>query len=301
MRVAAIQLDAEVGNLEVNLGRCERVAAEAARRGAEWIVLPEFFASGVGNLPELATTAPPPDGAPTAMLKRVASTHRVTVGGSTLVRDPDGHVRNAFFLVAPDGRLLGRHDKDLPTMWESRLYTGGADDGVIAAGGIDVALALCWELIRSDTARRVAGRADLVLSGSAWWSVPSLWPYSFTRRLQRANERCALAAPSEFAVFAGAPVVHAAHSGALRCPFLPSAFEYSGFFQGGASITDADGRVLALRRREQGTGIVLADVSPGRRRSRVVPPGAIGCSAVAPSPPPHGRSRTRSAGDATSA
>jgi hypothetical protein len=51
--------------------------------------------------------------------------HGVYVGGSTLVRDNDGHVRNAFFLVGSDGDVLGRHHKDMPMMWENALYIGG--------------------------------------------------------------------------------------------------------------------------------------------------------------------------------
>ena len=58
------------------------------------------------------------------MLLRVGRDERVLIGGSFLCRDADGEVRNAFLLAGPDG-LLGRHDKDLPTMWENALYVGG--------------------------------------------------------------------------------------------------------------------------------------------------------------------------------
>ncbi len=64
------------------------------------------------------------------MLLEVAAEQGVLIGGSFLCRDVDGEVRNAFLLAGPDG-LLGRHDKDLPTMLENALYVGGEDDGVI--------------------------------------------------------------------------------------------------------------------------------------------------------------------------
>ena len=170
LRVAALQIEAEVGDLDANLELCEGHAEKAARAGAEWIVLPEFFSSGVAYRAELARNAPPADGLPTQLLRELARRHGIHVGGSTLVRDDDGQVRNAFFLAGPDGAIVGRHDKDIPTMWENALYIGGDDPGLFDTSGVTVGVALCWELMRTQTAERLAGRVDLVLSGSGWWT-----------------------------------------------------------------------------------------------------------------------------------
>jgi predicted amidohydrolase len=272
IRVAALQIEAEVGNLDANLELCERYANRAAAAGAEWIVLPEFFSSGVAYRPELAQNAPPPDGAPTLLLQELAHRHGAHVGGSTLVRDEDGHVRNAFFLAGPDGELRGRHDKDMPTMWESALYIGGGDPGRIEAGGLTAGVALCWELMRTQTVERLAGKVDLVLSGSGWWSIPPWPPRALTRRLQAANARRAQLAPSAFARYVGVPVVHAAHSGTLNCPWPLLGFSYHGHYEGGASICGADGQMLAFRGREDGPGFAIATIEPQRRRPSVRPP-----------------------------
>ena len=127
IRAAAVQMEAEVGNVDANLEMADALVRAAAAEGATWIVLPEFFASGVANRPELRDAAPAADGAPTALLRELARELGVHLSGSTLVRDADDHVRNAFLLAGPDGALLGRHDKDLPTMWENALYVGGVD------------------------------------------------------------------------------------------------------------------------------------------------------------------------------
>jgi predicted amidohydrolase len=274
LRAAALQIEAEVGNLDANLELCERHADRAAAAGAEWIVLPEFFSSGVAYRPELAQNAPPPDGPPTQLLQELARRHGAHVGGSTLVRDDDGNVRNAFFLAAPDGSLLGRHDKDMPTMWESALYIGGGDPGRIVAGGeLTVGVALCWELMRTQTVERLAGRVDLVLSGSGWWSIPLWPPRALTRRLQAENQRRALRAPCAFARYVGAPIVHAAHSGPLDCPWPLLGAAYHGHYQGGALVCDADGNTLAMRRREDGPGFAIAAIEPSRRPPEPPPEG----------------------------
>jgi predicted amidohydrolase len=264
VRVAAVQLDAQVGDVPANLEACERLADAAAADGAEWILLPEFFTTGAGFVPELADAALAPEGAASALLRDLARRHGATVGGSFLCRDPDGHVRNAFLLAMPDGEIAGRHDKDLPTMWENALYVGGADDGVIEAGDLTVGAAVCWEFMRTGTARRLRGRVDLVVGGSCWWSLPAWPPRPVVERLEAANERQATSVAPAFARYVGAPVVHAAHCGELNCQMPWSPIAYSGYYEGGASVSDARGRVLARRDRREGPGHVVADVEPRR-------------------------------------
>jgi predicted amidohydrolase len=248
-----------------NLRRCEELADQAA--GADWIVLPEFFSTGMGFLDAMAEAALPPDGAALDLLKRLAKRHRATVGGSFVCRDGDGHNRNAFFLVGPDGKVLGRHDKDLPTMWENCYYVGGSDDGIIETqDGITVGAAVCWEFMRTQTARRLVGRVDLIVGGSAWWSIPPWPPAPIFRQLEANNAETAAGIAPAMARAVGAPVVHAAHCGPIECdlPWLP--IRYRGQFQGGTVICSADGTVLARRENHEGPGVVTADIDPGRTR-----------------------------------
>lgn len=265
MRVAAIQLEVKLGDIGHNLAECERLSRAAADEGARLVALPEFFPTGVAFLPDLAEKVLPPDGAAAAMLTRVATEAGVWIGGSFLCADPDGEVRNAWLLAGPDGQIHGRHDKDRPTMWENAFYIGGDDDGVIEIDDFTIGAAVCWEFMRTDTARRLTGRVDLVVGGSNWWSIPAWPPRAVTRRLEAKNVRTALRAPSTFGRFVGAPVVHGAICGEAVCamPELPGV-KYRGHFEGGALIADASGEVLALRHRDDGSGFVIAEVEAER-------------------------------------
>lgn len=272
MRVAAIQLEVRLGDVASNVAECERLATAAAAEGAEAIALPEFFTTGAAFLPEVASAAIPANGVAAEMLTRIAAAEDVLIGGSFLCRDDDGEVRNAYLLAGPGG-LLGRHDKDRPTMWENALYVGGrdGDDGVIptGVGGVTMGAAVCWEFMRAQTARRLRGRVDLVLGGSNWWSIPVWTPQRYTAGAQRANAANAAGAPAQFGRYVGAPVVHAAIAGEFGCP-LPEfpPMSYRGHFEGGAQITDARGVVLARRDGTEGSGYVIADVDA--RRSQPV-------------------------------
>jgi predicted amidohydrolase len=265
MLAAAVQVEVALGDAARNLDACERLAREAAADGARVIALPEFFPTGAAFLPEVAAATLAPDGAAASLLSRIAREEAVWIGGSFLCRDGDGEVRNAYLLAGPDGRVLGRHDKDLPTMWENALYVPGSDDGVIDAGDFTAGAAVCWELMRTGTARRLRGRVDLVIGGSNWWSVPAWPPRELMRRQEAANRALAHGAPAAFGRYVGAPVVHAAQAGAFSCPMpdLPGV-TYRGAFEGGALIADAAGRVLAFRAPEEGEGYVLADVEIAR-------------------------------------
>jgi hypothetical protein len=90
-------------------------------------------------------------------------------------------------------------------------------------------------------------------------------PRSYTRRAEARNAENTARAPAAFARYVGAPVVHGAISGAFACklPELPLA-RYRGFFEGGAQIAAADGRVLARREPSEGSGVVITDVEAHR-------------------------------------
>lgn len=260
MRVAAVQLEPVIGDIDANLAACEALADRAAAEGAAWIILPEFFTTGVGFFPELAHRSLPPDGAATKLLLSLARRHGANVGGSFLCRDADGHVRNAFFLATPEG-IAGRHDKDIPTMWENCFYVGGADDGLIEACGLTAGVALCLEFNRTRTVERLRGKADIVVGGSFKWGAPAWMP--FRGQLQDSIERYTDWAPT-FARLVGCPVVEATHCGRIRCktPMLPLAYETS--LGGGAIVCDALGNVLARRDASEGAGVVVADVEAVR-------------------------------------
>jgi predicted amidohydrolase len=264
MRCAAIQLEAVRADVDANLASTERLVEQAVAAGAVTIALPEFFTTGVGFWPELADAALPPDSKVTELLLGLARRHGVMIGGSMLIRDSDGDVRNAYLVVTADG-IAGRHDKDLPTMWENAFYVGGNDDGVIKAATLTVGAAVCWELMRTQTVRRLRGRIDLAMTGSGWWSIPDWWPGATFRRIEARNAATARRAAASFAGYVGAPVLHAAHAGRVDCrmPWLP--FDYSGRFEGGTMIVAADGTLLSCRDSTEGEGIVVADVEVGRR------------------------------------
>lgn len=269
-RVAAVQLEAVVGDVAENLRRLDQLVAEAASQGARIIAVPEFFTSRIPFDPGVHVAVLPRNNMAVSALKQWAARHHCWIGGSMLVADGDA-VFNRYHLVAPDGQTYC-HDKDLPTMWENAFYGPGADDGVFETALGPVGVAVCWELIRTGTVRRMRrANVGLAITGTHWWTMPSNWGGLVDRGLAALSTRNAAmseGAPAAFARRLGAPVLQASHCGRFRTGFmvvpgLSSGLPYETEFVGATQVVDAHGEVLAVRRAQQGPGVVVADITLG--------------------------------------
>lgn len=275
LRAAAIQLEAVIGDVAANLARVEALVDEAAAHGARLIAVPEFFTSRIAFDTRVHDAVLPPDNAALELLKRLAARHHCWIGGSLLVAD-DGEIYNRYHFVEPDGRVH-RHDKDLPTMWENAFYGPGQDDGVFDTQLGGVGAAVCWELIRTQTVRRLLGRVGVAVTGTHWWTLPDNWGHATSRALAplgQFNRYLSENAPAEFARRLGVPVLQAAHCGRFRTGFalvpgLDLAPPYDTEFVGCTQIVDADGHVLAQRQAQEGPGVVWADIRLGAQPPRL--------------------------------
>lgn len=266
-RVAAIQMHAVVGDAAPNIAHAEQRIEEAFQAGAQIVALPEFFTGAIAPRAQTADCVLPARNAAIDMMSRLAARHGGWVGGSMLV-EQDGEIYNRYVLVGPKGEKHA-HDKDLPTMWERAFYRGGSDDGVWQTELGGVGAAVCWELIRSQTVKRMRGRVELAMTGTHWWTLPHNWPGAMRRMLAsigQYNRYLSEQAPVEFARRLGAPVVQASHCGQIGGQFrlgLGWQVPYETEYVGASQIVDSRGQVLASRNVMEGPGTVYADVALG--------------------------------------
>ncbi len=180
VRVAAVQMTAVLANVEANLTKAEKLVQLAIRRGARWVVLPEFFTSAMAFHGDMLNAVQDLNGPPAQLLRKLARQGNAFVGGSFLAWR-DGNSFNSFLLAAPDGRMF-RHDKDYPSFCENCYYIGGTDDGVFSTPAGNVGAAVCYELVRSKTAARLRGRIGMVVAGSCWWGLEDSAPFDHPGR-----------------------------------------------------------------------------------------------------------------------
>jgi predicted amidohydrolase len=263
MKVAAVQMKARLARVDENIESAGALLEKAFAQGCELVILPEFFTSAVAFHPDMRSVALPFEGPALDLMLDAARRHGGYVGGSFICsRGSDNY--NTFVLVSPDG-TCSTHDKDQPTMWENCWYIGGSDDGVLETPLGKIGVALCWELVRTRTVRRLRGKVDLLVGGSCWWDVPDkAIPIPGKHGAAERNMQIMIDTPARMARLLGVPFIHAAHAGDFesRTPLLPG-FPYRSYFLGETQVVDALGNVLARLERRDGEGIAVAEVEPG--------------------------------------
>lgn len=139
-KVAAVQAAPEFLDTPATVAKACRLIAEAAGNGAELIAFPEVFVSaypywswlmnpieGAPWFERLYHTSILSDGPEVAQLRAAAREHAATVVIGINERDPlsFGTLYNTNLVIGPDGQLLGRHRKLVPTWAEKLTWAGG--------------------------------------------------------------------------------------------------------------------------------------------------------------------------------
>ncbi|HEY8095975.1 MAG TPA: nitrilase family protein [Methylobacter sp.] len=112
LKIACIQMEPRVGDLEQNRATSVRLIEEAARNGARLVVLPELTSSGYvfNNREELMSLAEEVPGGP-AVTEWIALAHRLGIHIVSGVAEREGHsLYNSAVLVGPEG-LVGKYRK----------------------------------------------------------------------------------------------------------------------------------------------------------------------------------------------
>jgi predicted amidohydrolase len=183
--VCAVQLSSQ-GEVEENLTKVSAFVGEAAKRGAQLVLLPENFAyfgdeEGKRALAEpLEASAPGEWGPIGRRLAELSRKHGVFVlGGGMPERSGDAdRPFNTCAVFAPDGSLAGKYrkihlfDVDLPDgsrYRESVASSAGDAPVLVDAAGLRVGLSICYDLRFPELYRaHAAAGAELLVVPAAF-------------------------------------------------------------------------------------------------------------------------------------
>jgi predicted amidohydrolase len=172
IRVAACQIDPQLGDVDRNLETIERQVAEAATAGAQLIVLPEAAVTGYvfENLDEALAVAQRAGAIAEQRLARVAmASHVALIVGSLEAEARE--VFNTALILAPDGRRFRYRKMHLPFLGVDRFATPGQDaPEVYDLAGVRVGVLICYDLRFPEAARICA------LEGADLVALPTNWP-----------------------------------------------------------------------------------------------------------------------------
>ncbi|WP_244666917.1 carbon-nitrogen hydrolase family protein [Myceligenerans indicum] len=198
VRVTVAQLTVS-DDAAANRATAEGAFREAARVGADLLVLPEYASAydprGVG-----AEHAEPLDGPYVSMLRRRAAEDGVAVIAGVALPAGDGRAANALVVVDREGALAGVYRKvhlydAFGTRESDRLEPGpaGAEPVTLPLGGLTFGVLTCYDLRFPESARRlVDAGADVLVYPAAWMAGPLKVDHWHTLLRARAIENTAI-------------------------------------------------------------------------------------------------------------
>ena len=172
IRVAACQIDPQLGEVDRNLETIERRVAEAARAGAQLVVLPEAAVTGYvfDSLDEALTVAQRAGAVAEQRLADAAAENRVALVVGTLEAEAR-EVFNTALIFAADGRRFRYRKMHLPYLGVDRFVTPGQSaPEVYELAGMRVGVLICYDLRFPEAARICA------LEGADLVALPTNWP-----------------------------------------------------------------------------------------------------------------------------
>ena len=235
MKIAAIQMDIALGDVEKNYATAEAMIRESAQQGADTIVLSELWNTSFypDNVMELADQ----DGKRTkAFLGALAGELQVNIVGGSVANRHDNGLYNSTFVADRHGHIIASYDKVhlFSPGREETLFNAGTKPNLFQLDGIPMASITCYDVRFCEWVRMAA------LSGVQMLFVPAAWPHPRLSHWQILNR--ARAIENQFYVTA---VDSCGTAGNVK-------------FFGHAMIIDPWGEVLAEGEEKQ--QIVMADV-----------------------------------------
>jgi len=155
LRVAAVQLNAPLGEVEANLDQIERFAREATERGAQLICFPELCITGHWCAGDVwAASEPVPEGPSCRRLTELAAELGCFLSVGIAERDA-GVAYNTQVIIGPEG-FLGKQRKLHMSADEYFHFRMGGRVHVIDIGLCKLGIGICYDNTFPEVARIAA-------------------------------------------------------------------------------------------------------------------------------------------------
>lgn len=268
IRVAAVQMESENGRVEANLERATRFVDQAAEKGADLIILPEFMPTGYVYTTAIWEGAETKQGTTVVWLRENAKRLGVWIGTSFLEAEGE-HFFNTFVLTGSDGKEVGRVRKQTSALFEAFFVKGDAGPHFIDSEFGKVGVGICYEnQLAYIPSMMCENSVDLLLMPHSA-PTPSTSVLVSRKNAEDFNRGLKELAP-HYARVLGVPAVMINKSGPWQTPVpgLPFLRQDSAF-PGLSTICDSDGTVKAQMGSEEGVIVEDVTLDPSRKTGRM--------------------------------
>ena len=253
LRIAVIQMKSLDHDIDGNLRQATKYADDAAARGVQFILFPEFMATGSYLSFDTWDAAEPPQGKSVQWLKSTSRRLHIWLGAGFFEASGEDFY-DTFVLTAPTGDEAGRVRKQIPAGPEGYFFRGDVGPHVIPTAIGKIGVGICAESYYCFAASQfLKDSADFIVMPH---SSPDM------------SNGGGLPSPpgthiaSWYAKKLGVPVAMVNKVGrSYKAP--PN--EINGVFPGRSAVVDSDGTVLQSMDDKEGIGIADITLDPSRK------------------------------------
>jgi N-carbamoylputrescine amidase len=269
LRIAVVQMKSLDHDIDGNLKQATIYADKAAAAGAQFVLFPEFMATGSYLSFDTWDSAEPSQGKTVQWLGSTSRRLHIWLGAS-FFEASGADFYDTFVLTAPSGDEAGRVRKQIPAGAEAYFFRGDVGPHVISTAIGKIGVGICAE-------NYYCAAASAFLKESADFIV---MPHSSPDMSNGGG----LPSPpgthiaSWYAKKLGVPVAMVNKVGRS---YKPPPNEISGVFPGRSAIVDSDGTVLQSMDDKEGLGIADISLDPGRKTSAAQVCAGVGIAELA--------------------
>lgn len=253
IRLAVIQMKSLDHDIEGNLKQATAYADEAAAKGAEFVLFPEFMATGSYLSFDTWDSAEPSQGKTVQWLASTSRRLRIWLGASFFEASGEDFY-DTFVLTSPSGDEAGRVRKQIPAGSEAYFFRGAVGPHVISTAIGKIGVGICAENYYCFAASQfLKTSVDFIVMphSSPDMSKGGGLPSPPGTRIA-----------SWYAKKLGVPVAMVNKVGRS---YKPPPNEINGFFPGQSAIVDSDGTTLQSMDDKEGIGIADITLDPARK------------------------------------
>lgn len=171
VKIAIVQMYSKFDDVQGNVNKAESYVREAASHGAQLVVLPEMFNTGVNfnDMKADMAYAERIDGPTLSHFSQLAGELKIHLLCPILVETGLKKWENTAFLIDDEGRILGGYAKTHPVGDERILLQRGTKYPVFDTKLCKIGIVICYDACFPETTRILAlNGAELVLVPAAW-------------------------------------------------------------------------------------------------------------------------------------
>jgi N-carbamoylputrescine amidase len=162
MRVGVVQMNSRTGARDENVKRAGEFVEDAARRGAELVVLPEFF--NVEYFPQYRDYryldyAEPDDGYTQTRMRELARRLGIHIVSTIFEVCRPGFYYDTAMLIDPAGSIVGKYRKVHPAAYlslEKIYFRGGSAFPTFRVGEWTLGVSICYDNLFPESCRCAA-------------------------------------------------------------------------------------------------------------------------------------------------